>query len=72
MSKFSRTWWGQRFIAALESFTDSGRLQRGRSYAGPSRILSISIMAKSRPRFEAMSTPTSAFTKNQNIKPRSS
>jgi uncharacterized Zn finger protein len=43
MSKFSRTWWGQRFIAALESFTDSGRLQRGRSYAGPSRILKFDI-----------------------------
>jgi uncharacterized Zn finger protein len=43
MSKFSRTWWGQKFIAALESFTDAGRLQRGRSYAGPSRILKFDI-----------------------------
>ncbi|WP_019502621.1 SWIM zinc finger family protein [Pseudanabaena sp. PCC 6802] len=43
MAKFSRTWWGQKFITALESFTDSGRLQRGRSYAGPSRILKFDI-----------------------------
>lgn len=43
MAKFSRTWWGQKFITALESFTDPGRLQRGRSYAGPSRILKFDI-----------------------------
>lgn len=43
MAKFSRTWWGQKFISALESFTDSGRLQRGRSYAGPGRILQFDI-----------------------------
>ena len=39
MAKHSRTWWGQKFISALESFTDSGRLQRGRAYSGDSRIL---------------------------------
>ena len=33
MAHFGRTWWGQRFIAALEQFTDPGRLGRGRSYA---------------------------------------
>lgn len=38
MSGFSRTWWGQHFIEALEDFTDIGRLSRGRSYAGDSRI----------------------------------
>ncbi|MEE3715366.1 SWIM zinc finger family protein [Tumidithrix elongata RA019] len=43
MAKHSKTWWGQKFIGALESFTDSGRLQRGRSYAGDSRILSFDI-----------------------------
>ncbi|CAN1213139.1 SWIM zinc finger family protein [Tumidithrix helvetica PCC 7403] len=43
MAKHSKTWWGQKFISALESFTDSGRLQRGRSYAGDSRILSFDI-----------------------------
>ncbi|WP_367026119.1 SWIM zinc finger family protein [Methylococcus sp. ANG] len=35
-----RTWWGQRFIAALERFTDAARLARGRSYAGSDRIKS--------------------------------
>lgn len=44
MAKFSRTWWGQRFIAALEEFTDPGRLGRGRSYASNGRILKYTIM----------------------------
>jgi len=39
MAQFSRTWWGQRFIAALEAFTDPARLGRGRSYAHGGRIL---------------------------------
>jgi uncharacterized Zn finger protein len=43
MAKPTRTWWGQRFIEALESFTDPGRLQRGRSYAGPHRIKSHTL-----------------------------
>ncbi|MBE0435173.1 MAG: SWIM zinc finger family protein [Methylomicrobium sp.] len=38
MSKYAKTWWGQRFIAALENFTDSGRLVRGRSYSSDNRI----------------------------------
>jgi len=38
MSKHAKTWWGQRFIEALEDFTDSGRLARGRSYATDHRI----------------------------------
>ncbi|MFN9205905.1 MAG: SWIM zinc finger family protein, partial [Pseudanabaena sp.] len=32
-----------KFISALESFTDSGRLQRGRAYSGDSRILHFDI-----------------------------
>jgi uncharacterized Zn finger protein len=43
MGKFSRTWWGERFIGALESFTDSGRLQRGRSYANGGKVKSFEI-----------------------------
>jgi uncharacterized Zn finger protein len=39
MAKLSRTWWGQKFLAALEPFTDEGRLTRGRRYAGDKRIL---------------------------------
>ena len=38
MSKYAKTWWGQHFIEALEDFTDSGRLQRGRSYSTDNRI----------------------------------
>ncbi|ELS01512.1 hypothetical protein Xen7305DRAFT_00012160 [Xenococcus sp. PCC 7305] len=43
MAKFSRTWWGKVFIEALESFTDSGRLQRGRSYANGGKVKSFDI-----------------------------
>ncbi|MHB8596346.1 MAG: SWIM zinc finger family protein [Ktedonobacteraceae bacterium] len=43
MAQFSRTWWGQRFIEALEQFTDPGRLGRGRSYASNGRILEYTI-----------------------------
>jgi len=43
MGQFSRTWWGQRFIAALEQFTDPARLGRGRSYASGGRILEYTI-----------------------------
>lgn len=43
MTKFSRSWWGQKFIAALEEFTDSGRLSRGRSYAKGGKVKSFDI-----------------------------
>ncbi len=43
MSKFSKTWWGKRFIEALESCTDSGRLSRGRSYANNGKIKQYKI-----------------------------
>ncbi len=43
MGQFSRTWWGQRFIEALEQFTDSARLGRGRTYARGGRILDYKI-----------------------------
>lgn len=43
MAQFSRSWWGQRFIAALEKFTDSGRLSRGRSYASGGKVKSFEI-----------------------------
>ncbi len=41
--KFSRTWWGQRFIEALEAFTEENRLGRGRSYARNGKILNFQI-----------------------------
>ena len=43
MAQFSRTWWGQRFIEALEEFTDSARLGRGRSYASGGRIIEYTL-----------------------------
>ena len=38
MSQFSRSWWGQQFIAAIEKLTDAGRLSRGRSYARGNKV----------------------------------
>jgi uncharacterized Zn finger protein len=43
MAQFSRSWWGQRFIAALEKLMDSGRLSRGRSYARGGKVKSFEI-----------------------------
>jgi uncharacterized Zn finger protein len=43
MSQFSRTWWGQRLIAALEDMSDPGRLSRGRSYARNDKVKSFTI-----------------------------
>ncbi|MBW4484379.1 MAG: SWIM zinc finger family protein [Tildeniella torsiva UHER 1998/13D] len=43
MANFSRTWWGKRFIDAIERLTDSGRLQRGRSYASGGKVKSFEI-----------------------------
>jgi uncharacterized Zn finger protein len=43
MNKFSKTWWGQRFIEALEKFTDSARLSRGRSYAKNGKVQNYDI-----------------------------
>jgi len=41
MAQFN--WWGKRFIEALEEFTDSARLGRGRSYASGGKILEYKI-----------------------------
>ncbi|HEY9657394.1 MAG TPA: SWIM zinc finger family protein [Allocoleopsis sp.] len=43
MTQFSRSWWGKKFIEALEEFTDSGRLSRGRSYAKNDKVKSFEI-----------------------------
>lgn len=43
MSEFSRTWWGQRFIDAIEQITDAGRLSRGRSYARGNKVKQFTI-----------------------------
>ncbi|NMG60185.1 hypothetical protein E1H12_17090 [Geitlerinema sp. P-1104] len=39
MAQQSKTWWGQKFIEALESFCDPNRLKRGRSYANSRKII---------------------------------
>lgn len=38
MSKQAKTWWGRRFLKDLESFTEEGRLARGRQYLTGRRI----------------------------------
>jgi uncharacterized Zn finger protein len=43
MTSFGRTWWGERFLEALERVMDSGRLARGRSYARGGKVLSYHI-----------------------------
>jgi uncharacterized Zn finger protein len=41
--KINKTWWGEKFVTALEGFIDPGRLQRGRAYRTDRRILSFKI-----------------------------
>ncbi|MEL6384497.1 MAG: SWIM zinc finger family protein [Cyanobacteria bacterium J06626_18] len=41
--QFSRSWWGQKFIEAIERLTDAGRLSRGRSYARGNKVKSFEI-----------------------------
>ena len=43
MSQFSRSWWGQKFITAIENLTDSGRLSRGRTYARGKKVKGFDI-----------------------------
>lgn len=43
MAKITRTWWGENFLEVLEISMDSGRLSRGRAYAGPNRLLKFEI-----------------------------
>jgi uncharacterized Zn finger protein len=44
MRKHGKTWWGQRFLAALETFTNPARLARGRGYATDNRIKKWSLV----------------------------
>lgn len=44
MAQLSRTWWGQKFIAALASFSSESRLSRGRSYANGNKIKHFEII----------------------------
>lgn len=38
MNAITKSWWGGRLLDALEDFTDSGRLVRGRSYSSEHRV----------------------------------
>jgi uncharacterized Zn finger protein len=38
---FGKTWWGGKWIVALERLVNPGRLQRGRSYARRGQVLNI-------------------------------
>jgi uncharacterized Zn finger protein len=40
---FGSTWWGQRWLAVLESFDLGARLGRGRSYARSGQVLGLDI-----------------------------
>lgn len=43
MAKLTRTWWGTKFMDALNNFMEEGRLKRGRSYSGNNRILAFNM-----------------------------
>ncbi len=43
---FGKTWWAGQWIEALERLVDSGRLQRGRSYARSGQVLTLDIGAQ--------------------------
>lgn len=43
MAIAGKTWWGRRFLAALEQCTEPGRLQRGRRYATLERLLTFEV-----------------------------
>lgn len=42
-TSYGATWWGQRWIAALERFGWASRLQRGRSYARSGHVKELEI-----------------------------
>jgi uncharacterized Zn finger protein len=44
MAEFSRTWWRQQFLEAIEKMTDPGRLGRGRSYARGNQVKSFTLV----------------------------
>jgi uncharacterized Zn finger protein len=41
--KFVKNWWADRWIKALKSLMDSGRLSRGRSYARRGQVMEIDV-----------------------------
>ncbi|MGF1760342.1 SWIM zinc finger family protein [Photobacterium sagamiensis] len=76
MSTKSKTWWGQKFIDALEGFTDSGRLSRGRAYRTDKRVkqwdisgskVTAKILGNANPYFGVDVAPT--YTTNVALTP---
>lgn len=62
----SKTWWGEKFLEALKSFTEEGRLSRGSAYRTPRRlseykqkqnIVSATMMGNTNPYFGVYETP---------------
>ncbi len=70
---FATSWWGQRWIATLESFPIGARLGRGRSYARKGQVTSLKIekgrttaqVQGSRPRPYAVSITVQPITTPQ-------
>jgi len=42
---FGSTWWGRRFVAAVEEATGASRLSRGRTYARQGQVVSLDVGA---------------------------
>ena len=42
-SKVGSTWWSKKWISALESFTNTNRLERGRRYARKGQVMNFNI-----------------------------
>lgn len=66
MAVSSKTWWGSKFMEALERVMDAGRLQRGRSYAYAERrskfkitngVITATIKGNRNPYFGVYKTP---------------
>jgi uncharacterized Zn finger protein len=43
MTTMTRTWWGKRFLLAVETYADPGRLARGRPFVRNGKILSHTV-----------------------------
>ncbi len=65
---FVSSWWGQRWIATLESFPIGARLGRGRSYARKGQVISLKI-DKGRVAAEVQGSRTRPYTISITMKP---
>ncbi len=65
---FASSWWGQRWIATLESFPIGARLGRGRSYARKGQVISLEI-DKGRVTAEVQGSRTRAYAVSITMKP---